>query len=60
MVLSCPKEGMTFGWLSQEWSLRRAVPGKGPLLGAQKVGFGEGSFKGDAAGGLRVGSGMGL
>lgn len=45
LVLSCPKEGMTFGRLPQAQSLKRAVPGE-PTL---RMGFGEDSFRGDVA-----------
>ena len=43
MVLSSPKEGLTFGGLSQGRSLKRAAPG--PLLGTLRVGFGMGGVR---------------
>lgn len=49
MVLSSPKEGLTFGWLSQEQNLKRAASGEGPRLGTLRMGFGEGSSRGDVA-----------
>ena len=49
MVLSSPKEGLAFGWLSQEQNLKRAASGERPRLGALRVGFGEVSSRGDVA-----------
>lgn len=49
MILDGPREGLTFGGFSLEWSLKRAALGKGPPLGALRVGFGEASPRGDAA-----------
>lgn len=49
MVLSSPKEGLTFGGLSQGQNLKRAAPGEGMLLGALRMEFGEGSSRGGAA-----------
>ena len=53
MILSSPKEGLIFGGLSHGWSLKRAAPEEGKLLGILKVGFGEGDSRGNVAQGAK-------
>lgn len=45
MILGSPKEGLTFGELSQGWSVKRADPGEGQPFGALRWGLEWDSWK---------------
>lgn len=55
MVLSRPKEGLTFGGLSQRQSLKRAAPGAGPPFCTLRVGFGTGGVRAEHGMGSQAG-----
>lgn len=60
MILGGPREGLTFGGLSLEWSLKRAARGKGPPLGALRWGLERPAPGETLSGALRAVSGPGL